>query len=71
MEGGEAAFTVMPNVAVAEPAAFVPVIVYVTRDAAEDGVPVILPVDVLKLRPLLIVGLIEKLEIAPPVELTV
>jgi hypothetical protein len=62
--------TVNVNVRVADPDAFVAVIVKAVADATDVGVPVSAPVEVLKLIPGG-VALIAKLAMAPPVELIV
>jgi hypothetical protein len=58
-------------VRVAYPNEFVPVTVYVVATFSTEGLPDNTPVDVLNDIPAGAAGLIEKLEIAPPVELTV
>jgi hypothetical protein len=60
-----------PNVWLAVPTPFVPVIVYVVRPWTVVGVPVINPVVVLKVSPLLSAGEIDQVETEPPVELMV
>jgi hypothetical protein len=69
--GVEAAATSIEYVTDADPPPFHAVIVYVTSGAADVGVPVIAPVEVLKLSPFPIAGEIVKLSIEPPVEVMV
>ena len=59
IEGAGGALTVIEYVAVADELELVPVIVYMTADAAAVGVPEITPVAVLKLSPFPIDGEIE------------
>jgi hypothetical protein len=60
--------TVNVNIRVALPEAFVAVIVYEVALCADVGVPESNPVEVLNVRPPGAAGDIEKLAIAPPVE---